>query len=123
MTANAQARLPVRKKTEDLYWIMNWSMLLDGLLFWWLILAVGGVLQMILGAWIVFSKDMVYDVYEVCGRAWPLDPEVNQLLGGILTYIPPAMMSILGILLMLRRAMHQDGKYTHHPKQMEKTTS
>ena len=32
---------------------------------------------------------MVYDVYEVCGRAWPLDPEVDQLLGGMLTYIPP----------------------------------
>ena len=50
---------------------------------------------------------------------WPLDPEVDQLLGGMLTYIPPAMMSILGILLMLRRAMHQDGKYTNQSKQLE----
>ncbi|MBO6567022.1 MAG: cytochrome c oxidase assembly protein, partial [Pseudomonadales bacterium] len=83
--------------SRDLYWVMNWSMLLDGLLFWWLIfdprppaitsslgygrrmlvLAAAGVLQMFLGAWIVFSRDMVYDVYEVCGRAWPLDPEVD----------------------------------------------
>ena len=23
--------------SRQLYWIMNWSMLLDGLLFWWLI--------------------------------------------------------------------------------------
>ncbi|WP_150910718.1 cytochrome c oxidase assembly protein [Marinobacter halotolerans] len=117
--------------SRDLYWVMNWSMLLDGLLFWWLIfdprstantpalgygkrmllLAAAGVLQMILGAWIVFSRDMVYDVYEVCGRAWPLDPDIDQLVGGILTYIPPAMMSILGILLILRRAMHEDGKF------------
>ena len=129
--------------SRDLYWVMNWSMLLDGLLFWWLIfdprppaitsslgygrrmlvLAAAGVLQMFLGAWIVFSRDMVYDVYEVCGRAWPLDPEVDQLLGGMLTYIPPAMMSILGILLMLRRAMHQDGKYTNQSKQLEETAS
>lgn len=119
--------------SRDLYWIMNWSMLLDGLLFWWLIfdprppaissslgygkriliLALAGVLQMLLGSWIVFSKDMVYDVYEVCGRAWPLAPEVDQLLGGLLTYIPPAMMSILGILLVLRRAMKEDGKYSN----------
>ena len=125
--------------SRDLYWVMNWSMLLDGLLFWWLIfdprppaitsslgygkrmliLAVAGVLQMILGAWIVFSRDMVYDVYEVCGRAWPLDPEVDQFLGGLLTYIPPAMMSIIGILLILRRAMHEDGKYTNHSKNLE----
>jgi putative membrane protein len=51
---------------------------------------------------------MVYDVYEVCGRAWPMAPETDQLLGGMLTWIPPAMMSILGILIILRRAMHDD---------------
>ncbi|MBQ0834324.1 MULTISPECIES: cytochrome c oxidase assembly protein [unclassified Marinobacter] len=128
--------------SRDLYWIMNWSMLLDGLLFWWLVfdprppaitsslgygrrmlvLAAAGVLQMFLGAWIVFSRDMVYDVYEVCGRAWPIDPDVDQLLGGMLTYIPPAMMSVLGILLILRRAMHQDGKYPKPSRQSKETT-
>ena len=127
--------------SRDLYWIMNWSMLLDGLLFWWLVfdprppaitsslgygrrmlvLAAAGVLQMFLGAWIVFSRDMVYDVYEVCGRAWPIDPDVDQLLGGMLTYIPPAMMSILGILLILRRAMHEDGKYPKPSRQSKET--
>jgi putative membrane protein len=120
--------------SRQLYWIMNWSMLLDGLLFWWLIfdprspyitralgygkrmllLAFVAVPQMLLGAWIVFSRGMVYDVYEVCGRAWPLAPETDQLLGGLLTWIPPAMMSVLGILIILRRAMYEDGRY---PKQ------
>jgi len=119
--------------SRDLYWLMNWSMLLDGLLFWWLmfdprspakttalgygkrilILALVALPQMILGAWIVFSRDMVYDVYEVCGRAWPLAPETDQLLGGLLTWIPPAMMSILGILILLRRAMHADTPRPH----------
>ena len=114
--------------SRDLYWLMNWSMLLDGLLFWWLIfdprspsatatlgygkrmliLALVALPQMVLGAWIVFSREMVYDVYEVCGRAWPMAPETDQLLGGLLTWIPPAMMSILGILILLRRAMHAE---------------
>jgi len=117
--------------SRQLYWIMNWSMLLDGLLFWWLIfdprspaitnalgygkrillLALVAIPQMILGAWIVFSRGMVYDVYEVCGRAWSMPPETDQLLGGLLTWIPPAMMSIIGILIVLRRAMHEDGKF------------
>ena len=117
--------------SRQLYWVMNWSMLLDGLLFWWLIfdprspaitnalgygkrillLALVAIPQMILGAWIVFSRGMVYDVYEVCGRAWPMPPETDQLLGGLLTWIPPAMMSIVGILIVLRRAMHEDGKF------------
>jgi putative membrane protein len=114
--------------SRDLYWVMNWSMLLDGLLFWWLIfdprppattnalgygkrmlcLAVVAVPQMILGAYIVFARGMVYDVYEVCGRAWPMPPDMDQLIGGLLTWIPPAMMSILGILIILRRAMRAD---------------
>ncbi|WP_111496282.1 MULTISPECIES: cytochrome c oxidase assembly protein [Marinobacter] len=114
---------------RQLYWIMNWSMLLDGLLFWWLMLdprqpAAGRVLgfgrrillmvlvalpQLVLGAVIVFAREPLYDVYEVCGRAWPLAPATDQLLGGLLTWIPPAMMSIVGILLILRRIM-QDPK-------------
>jgi putative membrane protein len=118
--------------SRNLYWVMNWSMLLDGLLFWWLIfdarppaisrslgygrrmilLALVAVPQMVLGAWIVFSREMIYDVYEVCGRAWPIPPETDQLLGGLITWIPPAMMSALGILILLRRAMQEDGKFT-----------
>ncbi|MFW5825538.1 MAG: cytochrome c oxidase assembly protein [Marinobacter sp.] len=114
--------------SRDLYWIMNWSMLLDGLLFWWLIfdprsphdtpslgygkriflLVLVAVPQMILGAWIVFNRGMVYDVYEVCGRAWPMSPADDQLIGGILTWIPPAMMSVVGILILMGRAMKDD---------------
>jgi len=116
--------------SRRLYWLMNWSMLLDGLLFWWLMfdprspasgralgygkrmltLALVAVPQMILGAWITFSRGMVYDVYEVCGRAWPLAPATDQLLGGLLTWIPPAMMSAVAILLLLRQALHEDSR-------------
>ena len=100
---------------------MNWSMYLDGLLFWWLmlnprisdgvvtlrygwriiILLLIMVPQIILGASITLSKDMIFDVYEVCGRAWPLDPMTDQIVGGIVTWIPPAMMSVVGVLIML----------------------
>lgn len=129
--------------SRNLYWVMNWSMLIDGMLFWWLIfdprppaitsslgygkrillLALVAIPQMILGAMIVFSRSMVYDVYEVCGRAWPMAPETDQLLGGLLTWIPPAMMSILGILIILRRAMREDGSFTSRSSQMGETTS
>lgn len=115
---------------RDLYWVMNWSMLLDGLLFWWLvldarspqlssslgygkrilILALVALPQLVLGAWIVFAHGSIYDVYEVCGRAWPIAPETDQLLGGLLTWIPPAMMSIIGILIVLRRLMNDGQK-------------
>jgi len=128
--------------SRNLYWVMNWSMLIDGILFWWLIfdprppattpslgygkrillLALVAIPQMVLGAMIVFSRGMVYDVYEVCGRAWPMAPETDQLLGGMLTWIPPAMMSILGILIILRRAMREDGSFTSRSSQVGETT-
>lgn len=115
--------------SRQLYWVMNWSMLLDGLLFWWLIfdprspytsqaltygkrillLILVIVPQQVLGAWIVFNRGMVYDVYEVCGRAWPMAPETDQLIGGILTWIPPSMMSGIGVLIILARLLHDGG--------------
>ncbi len=112
---------------QNLYQLMNWSMLLDGLLFWWLIFSPyhpGGVghihygwrilvlvlimiPQNLLGAYITFSESMLFDVYDVCGRAWPLAPMTDQIVGGIMTWIPPAMMSVVGILILLGRIRSQ----------------
>ncbi|GGX56882.1 cytochrome c oxidase assembly protein [Saccharospirillum salsuginis] len=113
--------------SEPRYLLMNWSMWLDGLLFWWLILdprspLKAGTLgfgkrilliwavtvpQLALGARIAVSKTPLFDVYEVCGRAWPIDPMNDQLLGGILTWIPPGMMAVIAMLIVLRRLLHQ----------------
>jgi putative membrane protein len=114
--------------SRNLYWLMNWSMLIDGLLFWWLMLDprnpdMAGTLsygkriviliaimipQIALGAWITLNENAVYDVYAVCGRAWPLDPATDQMLGGILTWIPPAMMSVIGTLILLGFMARED---------------
>jgi putative membrane protein len=106
--------------SADLYQVMNWSMALDGLLFWWLILdrrspKQGGLgygkriaillavipPQIALGAYIVFSKEVIFDVYEVCGRAWPLNPLDDQRMGGLVTWVPATMMSVIGVLIIL----------------------
>ena len=109
------------------YKLMNWSMLLDGLLFWWLmldprmlhehrtiahplrilILFVVMILQILLGAHITLSKTVLYDVYNVCGRAWPISPLTDQTIGGLTTWIPAAMMSVLAIILVIRLWMRQ----------------
>jgi putative membrane protein len=111
--------------SRDLYWVMNWSMFIDGLLFWWLVLdsrephegglgymtrivMLGFVMfpQIALGAWITLGPPDLYDVYAVCGRAVPISPELDQFIGGVITWVPPAMMSIAGILIILRRIMN-----------------
>lgn len=110
--------------SEPLYYLMNWSMLIDGLLFWWLILGPdwqGGpkgfamrivmmlvvvVPQQLLGAYLTLSNKVIYDVYDVCGRAWPISPMVDQIYGGLITWIPASMMSVLGFILVLRRRLN-----------------
>lgn len=107
---------------ESLYMIMNWSMFLDGLLFWWLVLdpaskAQGARVsygariamlilvapaQIVIGAYIAYSKTVIYDVYSVCGRAWPMAPIDDQTVGGLVTWIPAAMMSVLAMVIVIR---------------------
>lgn len=108
--------------SDTLYKVMNWSMLLDGLLFWWLmvdnrmpsehrmihyparilILFIVMIVQILIGAHIALSDRILYDVYSVCGRAWPISPLTDQSIGGLTTWIPAAMMSVIGILLVIR---------------------
>jgi putative membrane protein len=112
----------------DRYRIMNWSMAVDGLLFWWLMLAprsaqgsvaVGYPLrilivclvalpQILLGAYIALHATVMFDVYAICGRAWATSPLTDQELGGLLTWIPAAMMSGVAMLVILRRLLLEE---------------
>ncbi len=105
------------------YQLMNWSMLLDALLFWWLILdprprhAAGRLgygariviltlivpPQILIGAHMALAKESLFSVYNVCGRAWPISPLVDQQIAGLITWIPASMMSVIAVLLLIRR--------------------
>lgn len=105
----------------DLYWLMNWTMALDGLLFWWLIfergragvtprlspgkriLLLGMIIppQIALGAYITFSRQNLFDIYDVCGRAFPIAPLLDQQIGGLITWIPASMMSVVAAIIVL----------------------
>ena len=111
------------------YWLMNLSMAVDGLLFWWFmldprrpgatpttysiglrIIVLWAVMppQIAIGAYIALAPDTVYDVYAVCGRAFPISPIVDQQLGGLITWIPAAMMSVVATLILLRLGFVHD---------------
>lgn len=120
-----------------LFTIMNWSMVIDGLLFWFLVLdprpsppartsfgvriALAGLVlfpQVMGGAIIALSQADIYPYYDLCGRIYPdLGPLYDQALGGIVIWIPPAMMSILGVVLalnMMRKV--EERAYANLPK-------
>jgi putative membrane protein len=104
-----------------LYAVMNWSMVLDGVLFWSLVLdprprpparvSFGGRIalslavmfpQILLGAVITFSRTDLYPYYDLCGRLFPSLGALNdQHIGGIVIWIPPAMMSVIAVLLTI----------------------
>ncbi len=116
--------------SRDLYALMNWSMAVDGLLFWWLaldprapgpghyslgfgkrclMLAAVAFPQILLGAYIVISGPGIYEIYEVCGRPWPISAETDQTIGGALTWIPSAMMSVVGMVIVLAFWQRHEG--------------
>ncbi|HEY1795404.1 MAG TPA: cytochrome c oxidase assembly protein [Stellaceae bacterium] len=104
-----------------LYAVMNASMVIDGLLFWFLVLdprprpparaSFGvraalsfGVMfpQIALGAFVALTHRDLYSYYDLCGRLFPsLGALSDQHIGGIVIWIPPAMMSVLGMGLVL----------------------
>ena len=113
---------------HPLYTLMNWSMAVDGLLFWWMImhgwpgvehshrpyawrivvLFLITVPQIVIGAYIALCGKSLYSIYAVCGRIWPISPLVDQQYGGLITWIPAAMMSLFGMLAVLYRWLHSN---------------
>ena len=113
---------------RPLYTLMNWSMAVDGLLFWWMILQIWPDVQypnrqyawrilllflitmpqIVIGAYIALSGKSLYSIYAACGRIWPISPAVDQQLGGLITWIPAAMMSLFGMLAVMYRWLHSN---------------
>jgi len=113
-----------------LYQTMNWSMVVDGILFWVLVLdprpkpparvsfagratmAVAVVPpQMLIGALIVFASYDIYGFYAWCGRIYPAIGALgDQQIGGLNVWIPPAMMSGAALLLVINAFRRQEEK-------------
>lgn len=105
----------------DLYRVMNWTMVGDGILFWFLILDprasppapvshAGRIFtsvlvmfpQIVIGAMIAFAHRDLYGFYDWCGRLYPSIGAIDdQTYGGLIVWIPAAMMSIAGMLVAL----------------------
>lgn len=107
-----------------LYRIMNWSVVISGLMYWNLILdrrpsppaamspggrVVSPILtmapQMVAGAVIAFTERDLYPIFELCGRAIPMSAQTDQSIGGLTMWIPAAMTEVAGLLVALGNLM------------------
>lgn len=113
-----------------LYRLMNWSMVVTGLLYWWLILDTRPrpparlspgmrvlvemlvmVPQIVVGAYITLVGRDLYPIYSLCGRAFAsITPAADQYLGGLVLWIPTSMMSALGALIAFAHWMSLDAR-------------
>ena len=104
-----------------LYAVMNLSCLAGGLLFWimvldprpkpparhsYLVRAATGFLvmfpQIAVSSTIALSSADLYPFYSICGRLFPsMSAGYDQMLGGMIQWIPPGMMNTAALLISL----------------------
>jgi putative membrane protein len=104
------------------YRFMNWSMIVSGFVYWWLVLdhrphppgrMIAGMRvlspgitmtpQILCGAIITFSRHDLYPIFEICGRAFTFNVLTGQLVGGIIIWVPAATVETIGGLLAMRQ--------------------
>jgi putative membrane protein len=115
-----------------IYRLMNWSMALNGLMFWGLALNPDSIRspgsriammlsvvppQILIGALIFFTPHELYPIYTLCGRTFTgMSPVTDQQIGGLILWMNAAMMSVIGILIVIYKELKQPIKYNnfHH---------
>jgi putative membrane protein len=113
-----------------LYAFMNLSCLAGGLIFWLVVLdprpkplsrlsfitrAGTGFLvmfpQIAVSSYIALTTQDLYSFYTLCGRIFPaMSPAYDQMLGGMIQWIPPGMMNTAALILALNAMRLSDLK-------------
>ena len=108
------------------YRLMNWSVIIVDLPFWWIVLDPRPYPQarlsygkrilmvvlvmlpmMLVGAIIGLSRHDLYPVYELCGRFLPISPITDQQIGGMIIWIPGSLLGVFAALIALARLLEQ----------------
>jgi len=106
-----------------IYRLMNWSMALNGLMFWGLALNPDAIRspgsriammlavvppQILIGALLFFTPHELYPIYTLCGRTFTgMSPVTDQQIGGLMLWMNAAMMSVIGILIVIHKELRQ----------------
>lgn len=104
---------------DGIHYTMHVTMLAAGLLFWWRIfdkrsspmgISYGKRLMMLwivtltqigLGAYTTLKSEVLYHAYDITGRFFDIKPLSDELIGGIVIWIPSSMMCLLAAILVI----------------------
>ena len=105
---------------RNLYDIMNWTMAINGIFFWCLILdprpkppaRISSLMralliiaieipQMVLGAILSLSNTDYYPVYNICGRVFDMTALNDQHYGGLIIWLPGTLTSFAAMIVVL----------------------
>jgi putative membrane protein len=120
-----------------IYRFMNWSMLISGFAYWSLVLdhrphppgrmtaglrvlspGITMTPQIVAGAIITFSHTDLYPIFEICGRAFTFNVLTGQLIGGVIIWVPSALLESIGALMALRQwlRLSRNGRLPRRPQ-------
>lgn len=104
----------------NLYEVMNWTMAINGVMFWTLILdsrakpparlshlmraaliLVIELPQMVLGAILSLTEHDIYPVYMICGRVLDMTALNDQHYGGLIIWLPGTLTSFAAMIVVL----------------------
>ncbi len=73
--------------------------------------------QILAGAIVTFSKADLYPIFEICGRAFTFNVLTGQLIGGVITWVPAALIESVGGLMALRQwlRLSRNGRLPRRP--------
>ena len=105
---------------RNLYDMMNWTMAINGIFFWCLILdprpkppaRISSLMralliiaielpQMVLGAILSLSNSDFYPVYRICGRVLEMTALNDQHYGGLIIWLPGTLTSFAAMIVVL----------------------
>jgi putative membrane protein len=104
----------------NLYELMNWTMAINGVMFWSLILdsrarpparlshlgraaliLVIELPQMVLGSILSLTERDIYPVYTICGRVLDMTALNDQHYGGLIIWLPGTLTSFAAMIVVL----------------------
>jgi putative membrane protein len=116
----------------NLYDVMNWTMAINGVMFWSLVLdsrpkpparlshlmraamiLIIELPQMVLGAILSLSEHDIYPVYDICGRIWPMTALNDQHYGGLIIWLPGTLTSFAAMIVVLWTMRVNEEKAEH----------